>query len=198
MAFGGPVCNAQPVSDAEMVKDETLVHPGVLPCYVDFPLGMPDLANTGAHSHHINLPPLIGASQLEPHVSAFQKSLTSALESVGDREVELALWQDLEREQGIEAALRQRLAILEAEILECTESEQSLRSEQPGLDGEAGILGSELDAMCADVEKLRSDNLQLQEQLTNSETKEAELSMELWQMRIRLESTRAAFRCQYQ
>jgi hypothetical protein len=30
------------------------------------------------------------------------------------RQVELALWQDLEREQGIEAALRQRLAILEA------------------------------------------------------------------------------------
>ena len=27
------------------------------------------------------------------------------------RQVELALWQDLEREQGIEAALRQRLAI---------------------------------------------------------------------------------------
>eukprot|EP00435_Cladocopium_sp_Y103_P005043 s5542_g1.t1 len=163
MAFGGPVCDVrrsedhlQAVggtqgirSDAEMVKDETLVHPG--PCYVDLPLGMPDLAqNTGAHSHCINLPPLIGASQLEPHVSAFQKSLTSALESVGDREVEYALWQDLEREQGIEAALRQRLAILEAEILECTESEQSIRSEQPetGLDGEAGILGSELDAMC--------------------------------------------------
>lgn len=174
MAFGGPVCHAQP---------------------------LPDLAlKTGAHSQHINLPPLIGASQLEPHVEpAFQKSLTSALESLGDREVEVALWQDLEREQGIEAALRQRLAILEAEILECTESEQSLRSQpETGLDGEAGILGSELDAMCADVEKLRSDNLQLQEQLTNSETKEAELSMELWQMRIRLESTRAAFRSQYQ
>ena len=55
--------------------------------------------------------------------------------------MELALWQDLEREQSIEvrclhrfpghlfreqraeAALQQRLSILEAEILECTESE---------------------------------------------------------------------------
>ena len=36
------------------------------------------------------------------------------------------MWQDLEREQGIEAALRQRLAILEAHVAPCDAAQREL------------------------------------------------------------------------
>ena len=175
--------------DAEASSESAQVDevPGILPCFVEIPFSSasPDPVQEWPH-----FPPCLGATGGQ----LFEKSLT-CFDSVGDREAELALWQDLEREQSIEAALQQRLSILETEILECTESEQSLRSEvDTGLDGEAGILGSELDAMCEAVAKLRSENLHFQEELAASETKEAELQMELWQLRFRLESIRSSFR----
>lgn len=179
----------------EVKKDVNWTRPGVLDDIVNVPLVPP--ANLADPANPVGA----GCFDTCGQVLECQKTtLTLAEPGSGDREVE-HLWQDLEREQNIEAALRQRLAILEVEIQECTESERSLRSAEQfdaGLDGEAEALGGELHSLCEAVEMLRVDNSQLQEELSNSETREAELAMELWQMRIRMESARSAFRNPFQ
>ncbi|CAJ1354951.1 unnamed protein product [Effrenium voratum] len=106
---------------------------------------------------------------------------------VGDHDAEVQqLVHDLEREQGIEAALRCRLAMLEAEILECREAEREVRcGEQAGsscLDTEAEASHCELEALCEAVEMFRHDNGQLQEELAVAEARESELSVELCQL----------------
>ena len=107
------------------------------------------------------------------------------------------LWRDLEREQGIEVALRQRLLQLEAELKDCREAQKALSAPPEGQ--------AELEALCSAIEQLRRGNEELGEQLTRSERQEAELAMELWQLRVRMEgvaqqrkSVTSSYRGQYQ
>lgn len=112
-----------------------------------------------------------------------------SLPKIDGSQVDL-LWRDLQREQGIELALRQRLLHLEAELLDCREAERALRAEHGA--------GQELEALLAAVEELRRSNAELVEQLESSEATEAQLAMELWRMRVRMESARRSFASQYQ
>jgi len=132
-----------------------------------------------------------GALDDESRGTTVPSSAASLQDVLPDSEEADKLLQDLEREHGIEGALRQRLAVLEAEIRECREEEQAIRasSVQPSPSlahdalHQAEMLQSDLNSLCRRIEIYQSENGQLQEELTRVETRESELALELWQLR---------------
>mmetsp|Transcript_71134 Transcript_71134/g.169825 ORF Transcript_71134/g.169825 Transcript_71134/m.169825 type:complete len:260 (+) Transcript_71134:40-819(+) len=136
-----------------------------------------------------------GALDDESRGTTVPSSAASLQDVLPDTEEADKLLQDLEREHGIEGALRHRLAVLEAEIRECREEEQAIRSssaqQSPTLAQDAlqqaERLQSDLNALCQRVEIYQSENGQLQEELSTVEARETELALELWQLQCRLE-----------
>lgn len=136
-----------------------------------------------------------GALDDESRGTTVPSSAASLQDVLPDSEEADKLLQDLEREHGIEGALRQRLAVLEAEIRECREEEQAIRasSVQPSPSlahdalHQAEMLQSDWNSLCRRVEIYQSENGQLQEELTRVETRESELALELWQLQCQLE-----------